>query len=124
MKSWVKCKLNEVCIIGDGNHSSNYPKSSEMVSDGIPFIRANNLVNGQVIRNDMKFITPEKHAILKKGHLKAGDILFTNRGQIGKMAIVGSDFDNANLNSQIAWFRCLEKISNKFLFYFLNFLIL
>ena len=38
MKNWIKCKLNEVCIIGDGNHSSNYPKSSEMVSDGIPFI--------------------------------------------------------------------------------------
>lgn len=119
MKNWVKYKLNEVCNIGDGNHSSNYPKSDEMVSEGIPFIRANNMVNGEVIWNDMKFITPSKHQILKKGHLKAGDILFTNRGEIGKMAIAGYDFENANLNSQIAWFRCLEKINNRFLFYFL-----
>jgi type I restriction enzyme S subunit len=119
MKNWVKYKLNEVCKIGDGNHSSNYPKSNEMVSEGIPFIRANNMVNGYVVWNDMKFITAQKHQILKKGHLKSGDILFTNRGEIGKIAIVGSDFDNANLNSQIAWFRCLEKINNRFLFYFL-----
>lgn len=119
MKNWVKYKLNEVCKIGDGNHSSNYPKSNEMVSEGIPFIRANNMVNGEVVWNYMKFITPQKHQILKKGHLNAGDVLFTNRGEIGKIAIVGSDFENANLNSQIAWFRCLEKINNRFLFYFL-----
>ncbi len=117
---WYKYKLNEVCKIGDGNHSSNYPKANEMVSDGIPFIRANNLVNGEVVWKDMKFISKQKHQILKKGHLKSGDLLFTNRGEIGKIAILGSDFDNSNLNSQIAWFRCLEKIDNRFLFYFLN----
>lgn len=119
MKKWIKYNLNEVCKIGDGNHSSNYPKSGEMVSDGVPFIRANNLVNGEVVINDMKYISPEKHKILRKGHLKAGDILFTNRGEIGKVAILSSEFDNSNLNSQIAWFRCLEKINNRFLYYFL-----
>lgn len=120
MKNWVLYKLNDVCRIGDGNHSSNYPKSNEMVPEGVPFIRANNIVNGEVVWNEMKFITTQKHAILKKGHLKAYDILFTNRGEIGKIAIVGSDFENANLNSQIAWFRCLEKINFRFLFYFLS----
>ena len=120
MKNWAKSKLNEVCKIGDGNHSSNYPKSSEMVSEGVPFIRANNMVNGTVVWADLKFITTQKHEMLKKGHLKTGDILFTNRGEIGKIAIVGSDFNNANLNSQIAWFRCLERIDNRFLFYFLS----
>lgn len=120
MKNWAKSKLNEICKIGDGNHSSNYPKSNEMVSEGVPFIRANNMVNGTVIRTDLKFITTQKHEMLKKGHLKTGDILFTNRGEIGKIAILGSDFKNANLNSQIAWFRCLERIDNRFLFYFLS----
>ena len=119
MKNWAKYQLKEVCKIGDGNHSSNYPKSNEMVTEGIPFIRGNNMVNGEVVWSDMKFITPQKHQILKKGHLKSGDILFTNRGEIGKLAIVGADFENANLNSQIAWLRCLEKINNRFLFYFL-----
>jgi type I restriction enzyme S subunit len=117
--SWEIHKLNELCKIGDGNHSSNYPKSNEMVSEGVPFIRANNMVNGEVVWSDLKFITTQKHEILKKGHLRTGDILFTNRGEIGKIAIVGKDFNNANLNSQIAWFRCLEKINNRFLFYFL-----
>jgi len=119
INGWEISPLVKVCKIGDGNHSANYPKSNEMVSEGIPFIRANNMVNGKVSWVDLKFITPEKHAILKKGHLKEGDILFTNRGEIGKIAIVDSDFENANLNSQIAWFRCLECLNNKFLYYFL-----
>ena len=68
----------------------------------------------------MRFLSPEKHAQLKKGHLKTGDILLTNRGEIGKIAIVDETYDNANLNSQIAWLRCREVMDNGFLFHALN----
>ena len=118
-QNWEVKKLGEVCKIGDGNHSSNYPKSTEMVFEGIPFIRANNMINGKVAWRDMKFITEDKHNILKKGHLKPFDILFTNRGEIGKIAVVGNDFKKANLNSQIAWFRCYDELEYRFLFYYL-----
>ncbi len=116
---WEVRKLCEVCQIGDGNHSSKYPKKNEMTDEGTPFIRAKNMVDGQLSWLDMKYISKEKHATLKKGHLKTNDILFTNRGEIGKLAIVSNDFENSNLNSQIAWFRCNETLNNKFLFYFL-----
>lgn len=117
---WSIKLLIEVAEIGDGNHSGNYPKSSEMVSKGVPFIRGNNLINGSINSDDMRFITSEKHKVLKKGHLKSGDILFTNRGQIGKKAMVDNRFDGANLNSQIAWLRCGEQINNKYLYYYLD----
>lgn len=107
---WEKVKLGEVCQIGDGNHSSNYPKSSEMVLNGVPFIRGTNLVDSKIDPADMKFISESKHVQLKKGHLKTNDILFTNRGEIGKVAIVDKSFDGANLNSQIAWLRSKERI--------------
>ena len=68
----------------------------------------------------MRFLSPEKHSQLKKGHLKTGDILITNRGEIGKTALVDSDYDGANLNSQIAWLRCRDEIRNEFLFHVLN----
>lgn len=34
-RDWEVKKLFEVCEIGDGNHSSNYPKASEMLSLGV-----------------------------------------------------------------------------------------
>ena len=117
---WVEKRLEDVCVIGDGNHSSNYPKKEELVAEGVPFIRATNLVAGEISDDDMRFLSPEKHAQLKKGHLKTGDILFTNRGEIGKTAIVDTEHDGSNLNSQIAWLRCGEILNNRFLFHVLN----
>jgi type I restriction enzyme S subunit len=117
---WVQKQLEDVCVIGDGNHSSNYPKKEELVAEGVPFIRATNLVDGEISDEDMRFLSPEKHAQLKKGHLKTGDILFTNRGEIGKTAIVDADHDGSNLNSQIAWLRCSEALDHRYLFHVLN----
>ena len=113
--------IGEVCDVGDGNHSSNYPKSSEMVETGVPFIRGTNLVNGTISPKDMKFITAEKHNVLKKGHLKEGDVLFMNRGDIGKTAYIPKQYENANLNSQIAWLRAKRNVlTPKYLFFILN----
>ena len=92
MSSWKTDNLKNICLIGDGNHSSKYPKKSEMVESGVPFIRGTNIVNGELSSNDVLYISHEKHLQLKKGHLKAGDVLFTNRGEIGKVAIVNEEF--------------------------------
>ena len=119
-EDWAVKQLEDVCAIGDGNHSSNYPKKHELVAKGVPFIRATNLVGGEISNEDMRFLSPKKHSQLKKGHLKTGDILFTNRGEIGKMAIVDPSHDGSNLNSQVAWLRCSETLNNRFLFHFLN----
>ena len=117
---WKTVKIEDICQIGDGNHSSNYPKASEMVQQGVPFLRAGNIQSGTVFNKDLKFITPEKHLVLKKGHLKKGDVLVTNRGEIGKTAIVPKIFDGANLNSQIAWLRPDERLLSAFLYHVLN----
>src|SRR5206468_3499424 len=83
------------------NHSANYPRKEDLVTEGVPFIRATNLVEGAISGEDMRFLSLEKHALLKKGHLKTGDVLVTNRGEIGKIALVQSEYNNSNLNSQI-----------------------
>ena len=119
-KAWAERTLEEICAIGDGNHSANYPKKQELVEVGVPFIRATNLVAGRISGTDMRFLSPQKHLQLKKGHLKTGDILITNRGEIGKTAIVDATYDNANLNSQIAWLRCKQGTNNRFLYHVLN----
>src|SRR5690606_24720407 len=113
--------LGEMCVIGDGNHSSKYPRSDEMVEQGVPFIRGTNMVDGTISSLDIKFITAEKHQELKKGHLKAYDVLIANRGEIGKIAQVPKHFSGANLNSQLAWLRAKQEIVlPRFLFYVLN----
>ena len=112
--------IGEICEVGDGNHSSKYPTKNEMISVGVPFIRAQNIINGTIDDTDILYISRQKHETLRKGHLKAGDILITNRGEIGKLAIVPPKFQGSNLNSQIAWLRCGRVVRNSYLYYFLK----
>lgn len=114
-------KVGEVCEVGDGNHSSKYPRSDEMVNHGVSFIRGTNIVNGTISNEDMKYITAEKHQELRKGHLKAYDVLIANRGEIGKIAYVPKHFAGSNLNSQLAWLRANPTIIlPRYLFFVLN----
>ena len=113
--------LDEVCEVGDGNHSSKYPRADEMVEFGVPFIRGTNMVNGSISDQEMRFITKEKHNELKKGHLKAFDVLMANRGEIGKVAYVPERHAGSNLNSQLAWLRSKNKfLLPKYLYFVLT----
>ena len=50
----------------DGNHGENHPKVSDYVKNGVPFIMANNLVNGKVDYINCAFITEKQARTLKK----------------------------------------------------------
>lgn len=113
--------LGEICEVGDGNHSSKYPKSNEMVDRGVSFIRGTNIVDGTISSEDMRYITTKKHQELRKGHLRADDVLIANRGEIGKIAYVPKHFAGSNLNSQLAWLRSDRRIIlPRYLFFVLN----
>ncbi len=103
--------------ISDGNYSSLYPTQNEFVESGIPFIRANNIYKNTVIDKDMRFISEEKHSILKKGQLKQNDLLFTNRGIIGQVGLVPDKYIGANINAQIVRINSGNKYTNKYLMY-------
>ena len=102
--------LKDIVYISDGNYSSKYPRNDEFVTKGIPFIRANNLVDNTVVDYDMLFISQEKHKELKKGHLKTNDVLLTTRGNIGRVSIVPDKYNDANINAQIVLLRCDKNI--------------
>jgi type I restriction enzyme S subunit len=118
---WVEKRLGELNLtISDGNYGELYPKSSEMKSSGIPFIRANNLKNMEIVWEDMKFIDQKLHLELKSGHLEYGDILVTTRGDIGVLAYVSKEFHGANINAQICLLRSGDNISSKYLLNYLS----
>lgn len=121
---WEKTKLkNTKAIFTDGNYGESYPKESDFVSkEGIPFIRGNNLVNGEIILENVKFISYEKNKELVTGQLLKNDIVISVRGSIGQIGFVSNIEEGSNINSQLAIIRIKdEKINNKFLnYYFLS----
>jgi len=120
-KNWETLMLKDTMRdISDGNYSSKYPHQSEFVKSGIPFIRANNFKDGIIAWDDMRFISTQKHKELAKGHLKVDDVLIVTRGEIGNVAFVLEEFNDANINAQIVRINSGNLVTNRFVFYMLQ----
>jgi type I restriction enzyme S subunit len=120
---WEISRIKRYCYINDGNHGGEYPSAEDYTDEygGVPFIRAGNISGLSITSQDMLYITQAKNSSMRKGRLQTGDILFTNRGEIGKIAVIPSEYEGANLNSQIAYLRSDKSfVVNKYLAHYLT----
>ena len=104
----------------DGNHGSIHPKASDYVSAGVPFIMANNLVNGKVDYANCAYITEAQASTLRKGFAKPGDVLLTHKATIGRTAIVSDEYDTIILTPQVTYYRVKKGISNRYFKYYFD----
>lgn len=104
----------------DGNHGTLHPKASDYVSRGIPFIMANDLVNGKVNYHSCAFINKAQAATLRKGFAKPGDVLLTHKATIGRTAIVSDDYDTIVLTPQVTYYRVIKGLNRRYLKYYFD----
>jgi len=74
------------------------PTSEFFAEGGVPFIRTGNVgKKGDIVREDLRYITPEFHARLRKSCLRAGDLLISRViSEQVRGALVPLDLDGAN----------------------------
>jgi len=93
----------------------------EFTNSGIPFLRAQNLVDGTIsVSADPMFISSETNDALKRSKIKPNDLLISIAGTIGRAAIVPSDAVEMNCNQAVAIVRPSEKIDRRFLLHWLS----
>lgn len=114
---WERFKISELLdkkIIQlqiDGNHGELYPKSSEFVESGIPYLSANCIVDGVLDISKAKFLTEEKFKKLKKGISQKDDVLFAHNATVGPTAL--NTFNGASvLITTLTLYRCDKKVLN------------
>ena len=102
-KGWELDTLESFCLdVSDGNYSGKYPKSSEFLDHGVPFIRGTDFDGYFINPSSFRFISELKHSQLLKGHTKQGDVLITTRGaSIGNYAFITNNLIDVNINSQL-----------------------
>jgi len=88
---------------------------------GIPFIRAVDLKDGEVVTENFIYIKKEIHkGALKRTQLKKGDVLFSIAGTVGRCALFDHSFE-ANINQAVSILRFDNNIVNKlYLIVFFN----
>lgn len=119
-EDWKLESLGDICTkIQDGNYGGDYPKAYEFISHGVPFLTSKTIgKDGYLQEKKIDFISQEKHAQLKKAHIKLNDVLFTNRGaSVGAIGFVDKRIDGGNIGPQLTLLRADEQIiSSDYLF--------
>jgi type I restriction enzyme, S subunit len=88
-ESWKSRALSEVCdLITDGSHFS--PRTQH---EGIPYITVRDLDDEGINFDNCKYISQESFDELERNGCrpKAGDVLFSKDGTVGKVALVKDD---------------------------------
>ncbi|GAL73401.1 restriction endonuclease subunit S [Jejuia pallidilutea] len=106
--------LGEICSIikGDEVGSANYNVYTEKGEDHIPFIRTTDIVNNEIDNYPDFYIDPDIYNELNQD-IKEGDIIFSNDGKIGQVAMV-TDFDKVIVQSHFRRIRLNDDLNEKY----------
>ena len=110
-KGWIISHL-------DGNHGGNYPKKSEFISSGVPYISANCIVDGEIEFALSKFLSEERANTLKKGTSYDQDVIFAHNATVGPVSVLKTDQPRILLGTSLTHYRCnQDRIDPYFLCY-------
>ncbi len=91
------------------------------VSEGVLFLRSECVSEQGLDLTQSMFITPEAHNVLKRSEIRAGDILITITGNVGRVIYLSHDFGSANINQHIARIRITDSnVAADYVFHFLS----
>jgi type I restriction enzyme, S subunit len=91
-REWTACSVADTAapvrnaIVG-GPFGSDLV-SNDYVKVGVPVIRGANMGLGRWVAGEFAFVSEEKAASLAANHAEPGDIVFTQRGTLGQVALV------------------------------------
>lgn len=93
--------------------------ADQYVEAGVPFLRSLNIEPFAVKKTDLKCISPEFHAKLKKSALRPGDVAIVRTGKPGTCAVIPEWLGEANC-SDLVLVRCGPRLRPEFLSYWVN----
>lgn len=103
MSDWIETTVGELAapirnaLVG-GPFGSNLV-SKDYVEDGVPVIRGQNM-GGRWVSGEFAYVSEEKAQALTANTTRPGDIIFTQRGTLGQVAMVPNGPFNAYVVSQ------------------------
>ncbi len=90
------------------------------VEGGVPYVRVLDMKDGVILVDQVRRTTIEIAQQYRRSSLKAGDVLMSIRGHVGRLAVVPKDLEGANITQDTARFATNSSCSSLYLFACLN----
>jgi type I restriction enzyme S subunit len=100
-KEWHTCVLGDVVdpnrpiVYGILMPGYGYP-------GGVPVVKVKDIINGEIQTSELLLTSPEIDNNYRRSRLEPGDLLFTIRGTVGRMAFVPEHLREANITQDTA----------------------
>ena len=119
----VSALQNErVLFVEDGNHGQYRPRRDEFGEGEYAFIRAADLDGGRILFESAQRINDRAMERIRKGVGEGGDVLFSHKGTVGKIALAPLDSPPFVCSPQTTFWRVLdqERLDRRFLYCYMQ----
>ena len=122
MRSVLELQDEGTLLVADGNHGEYRPRSDEFGQGEYAFIRAADMDDGRVLFDSAQRINDQALARIRKGVGQGGDVLFSHKGTVGKLALVPLDAPPFVCSPQTTFWRTLdeERLDRRYLYCFMR----
>ncbi|MEG9381438.1 restriction endonuclease subunit S [Vibrio cholerae] len=112
---WSYERLGNICEkMGSG--STPRGGQSAYVTEGIPFLRSQNVWNGELKLNDIAYIPQETHDKMENTKVYPGDVLLNITGaSLGRSTIFPEEISEANVSQHVTIIRLIEPKMKEFI---------
>lgn len=111
-----------VLLVEDGNHGEYRPRRDEFGEGEHAFIRAADLDGGRVLFESAQRINGRAMGRIRKGVGQGGDVLFSHKGTVGKLALAPLDSPPFVCSPQTTFWRALdqERLDRRYLYCYMQ----
>lgn len=111
-----------ILLVEDGNHGEYRPRRDEFGDGEYAFIRAADLDCGRVLFESAQRINGRAMDRIRKGVGQGGDILFSHKGTVGKLALTPLDSPPFVCSPQTTFWRVLdqERLDRRYLYFYMQ----
>ncbi len=115
-------RLGELLLSISSGATPKLSDSSLYAESGIKLLRILNVEDGEILENDLKYITEDVHqGQLKRSQLADDDVLMTITGRVGSAAVIHDEHLPANVNQHLVRMRIDKELCrSEFLSEWLN----
>jgi type I restriction enzyme S subunit len=104
-------KLSSIIKDISGGATPRISEQEQYADTGIKFLRIMNVYDGEVVLDDVKYITPETNdGLLARSRLSQNDVVMTITGRVGSAAVIQNDVLPANINQHLVRIKVDEKV--------------
>jgi type I restriction enzyme S subunit len=113
-KNWPEIELSEAVNPGTIVTYGIVQAGAEF-SDGVPYIRTGDIVDGEIETQGLRRTNPEVAAKFLRSRLDAGDIVMSIRATVGTTALVPAELEGANLTQGTARIAAGARMNSAFM---------